>query len=139
MLKKSISIAKNSKQNIYITNDKTKSQQSIERKVNQELRARREKGENNIKKKYINSILTILFIEESFESGIDEIDDSESEENINNEQNDENKSSLSSVYTTPEKTKVLPKKRIMKSNHHLLIIKKLKPTHQKQVLHQIRK
>lgn len=111
MIKKSRIIARNSKKNIYITNDKTKSQQQLEKEVSQELRSRKEKGESNIVKKYVNSIPTIVSIADASESENDLVENSESEDNISKENSENNNNSISSVYTTPDKTKDIPSKK----------------------------
>lgn len=130
MLKKSKAIMKNSKQNIYITNDKTKSQQLVEKKVIQELHSRREKGEKNIIKKYINNIPTIVTIDEPLESDNEPNENSENsddEDKLDNEENNNNDKSSSSIYTTPEKINELQKKK-HNDNHE-----KITSVHNKKV------
>ena len=78
LLKKSKEISAQSKNKIFITNDKTISQLQYEKQIRTELKNRLDNGENNLKIKYFNSIPKII---EVFNIDTDN-------ENINSEDED---------------------------------------------------
>ena len=62
LLRKSKQFSSQSKNKIFITNDKTFAQQKMEKEVRSELKSRIDNGENNLRIKYFNSIPKIIEI-----------------------------------------------------------------------------